>query len=190
MWAISQTDSFPGGGGIDAWRHTLEHMVPEHYRSAPYFEKWCMQHMCIAVRDCGAGVDDMVARASDAAVMPQTPADTPVMGADYVETRVAQKDVSFARDVEQPPAFAVGDRVVTLETSHPGHTRLPAFARGATGEIIAHHGGHAYPDASAEGEERGEHLYTVRFAARDLWAEADARDVVCLDLWEPYLVSP
>ena len=31
-------------------------------------------------------------------------------------------------------------------------------------------------------------LYTVRFAARELWGEsANPRDSVCLDLWEPYL---
>lgn len=43
------------------------------------------------------------------------------------------------------------------------------------------------PDASARGEKRGEHLYTVRFSASELWPEAKAsRDRVFVDLWESY----
>ena len=33
-----------------------------------------------------------------------------------------------------------------------------------------------------------QHVYTVRFTARDLWGErASARDTVYVDLWEDYL---
>ena len=78
-----------------------------------------------------------------------------------------------------------GDRALTLRTPVPGHTRLPAYARGCKGTIIAHHGGHLYPDAGALGEHVGEHLYTVEFSARELWG-TNAPDTVCLDLWEPY----
>ena len=43
-------------------------------------------------------------------------------------------------------------------------------------------------DASARGEERGEHLYTVSFASSDLWPEAKGSgDRVFVDLWESYL---
>ena len=64
---------------------------------------------------------------------------------------------------------------------------LPAYARGHTGTILAHHGGHLYADAGAAGEHRGEHLYTVEFTARELWGTDDP-DTICLDLWEPYFV--
>ena len=54
--------------------------------------------------------------------------------------------------------------------------------------IHAHHGGHVFADASARGEERGEHLYTVSFASPDLWPEAKgSSDRVFVDLWESYL---
>jgi nitrile hydratase len=45
------------------------------------------------------------------------------------------------------------------------------------------------PDASAHGKgDMPQHLYTVRFAARELWGErASPRDSVHLDLWESYL---
>ena len=56
--------------------------------------------------------------------------------------------------------------------------------------IHAHHGGHVLPDASARGEHRGEHLYTVSFASSDLWPEAKGSgDRVFVDLWESYLES-
>ena len=70
-----------------------------------------------------------------------------------------------------------------------GHTRLPRYARGKTGSIVSHHGAHVLPDASAHGKgDMPQHLYTVRFAARELWGErANPRDSVHLDLWESYL---
>ena len=72
----------------------------------------------------------------------------------------------------------------------PGnHTRLPRYARDTRGTIIAHHGCHFLPDEGAKGNHVGDHLYTVCFAAAELWGpEANPRDTVTLDLWERYLV--
>jgi nitrile hydratase len=55
--------------------------------------------------------------------------------------------------------------------------------------IVAQRGVHVFPDSHAHGKgEDPRPLYTVRFAARELWGEAaNPRDSVCLDLWEPYL---
>jgi nitrile hydratase len=52
-----------------------------------------------------------------------------------------------------------------------------------------HHGGHVFPDSNAHFlGEAPQHLYAVRFSARELWGpEAAARDSVTLDLWESYL---
>ena len=71
----------------------------------------------------------------------------------------------------------------------PGHTRLPRYARGREGEIVALRGTHVFPDSNAHGRGEDPHpLYTVRFMARELWGpDAAPRDSVCLDLWEPYL---
>jgi nitrile hydratase len=68
-----------------------------------------------------------------------------------------------------------------------GHTRLPRYARGKAGEIVAVHGTHVFPDSNAHGMgEDPQWLYTVRFSARELWGK-DTKDAVCIDLWEPYL---
>lgn len=94
------------------------------------------------------------------------------------------------------PRFAVGDRVRTWAGEVPHHTRLPRYARGRVGTVVAHLGAHVFADAHASG--RGEmphHLYTVAFEGRTLWPDAkdpsDAAEaaglVVSIDAWEPYL---
>jgi nitrile hydratase len=67
------------------------------------------------------------------------------------------------------------------------HTRLPRYLRGHMGEIIACHGAPVFPDSNAQGlGEDPRHLYTVRFAAAEVWGRP-TRDVIHADLWEPYL---
>ena len=69
-----------------------------------------------------------------------------------------------------PARFAPGDAVRTRNVHPPSHTRLPRYCRGKPGTIVAVHGAHVYPDANARGEgETPQWLYTVRFAARELW---------------------
>ena len=51
------------------------------------------------------------------------------------------------------------------------------------------HGVHVFPDTNADFlGENPRHLYSVRFAARELWGEqASSRDAVYLDVWEDYI---
>jgi nitrile hydratase len=68
------------------------------------------------------------------------------------------------------------------------HSRLPAYTRGHIGTVDVWHGPENFADASARGELRKEHLYTVRFDAAELWPETGGRPFnVCADLWESYL---
>ena len=93
------------------------------------------------------------------------------------------------RNVADAPRFKAGDAVRARDLNPTGHTRLPRYAKGRTGVIERLHGAHVLPDSNAHFRgEAPEALYTVRFAARELWGEtANARDSVCLDLWECYL---
>jgi hypothetical protein len=70
-----------------------------------------------------------------------------------------------------------------------GHTRLPRYARGKTGVVARHHGIFVFPDTNARLQgERPEHLYSVRFGARELWGEAaSSHDSVYIDMWDSYL---
>lgn len=93
------------------------------------------------------------------------------------------------RAIERQPRFQLGDAIVTRNIHPLAHTRLPRFACGKPGVIIALRGAHVFPDTSAVFQGEGaQPLYTVKFQARTLWGEAaNPRDTVCLDLWEDYL---
>jgi nitrile hydratase subunit beta len=82
--------------------------------------------------------------------------------------------------------FRPGDQVRASRTDPPHHTRLPRYARGATGTVVECQGCHPLPDLRARQLPAGpEPVYAVRFAARDLFGDGD--HTVTLDLWESYL---
>jgi len=95
----------------------------------------------------------------------------------------------YQREATQPAHFEVGQTVRARNLHRASHCRLPGYAKGKTGLIIAHHGAFILPDANAHGGgEQTQHLYTVRFEGRVLWGEdAGVSDPVLLDLWEGYL---
>lgn len=90
-----------------------------------------------------------------------------------------------------PPAasalFAPGDRVRTRAVDPDWHTRLPAYARGRTGRVLAVTGSWPLADDVARRREapRVEPVYTVAFDAHELWG--DGTHEVTLDLWQSYL---
>ena len=109
------------------------------------------------------------------------------MSADAV-TKAKRAMIRFDRPSDATARFAVGDAVVTLRNGAPGHTRLPQYARGRTGRVEHDHGAHVLPDRNVDGEGYAEPLYTVSFAATELWPDAKGRDDrVYIDLWESYL---
>jgi nitrile hydratase beta subunit len=87
--------------------------------------------------------------------------------------------------------FQVGARVRARNINPLGHTRLPRFARGKLGVIERDGSIHHLQDTDAQGhseEKPPQHVYCVRFTARELWGEqANPRDSVYVDLWEDYL---
>jgi nitrile hydratase subunit beta len=85
--------------------------------------------------------------------------------------------------------FQVNQRVRARNLNPVGHTRLPRYVRGKTGTVERDCGVEALQDALAQGlGEKPQHVYSVRFAARELWGEqANQRDSVYVDMWEGYL---
>lgn len=81
-----------------------------------------------------------------------------------------------------------GQPVRTRLSAASGHTRLPLYVRGRPGVVHALRGRFPFPDDLARfGVAEPQALYSVRFAARDLWGpDAGAHDVY-LDLFESYL---
>ena len=92
-------------------------------------------------------------------------------------------------DADVAPRFKPGDRVMARNVHPVGHTRLPRYVRSRQGVVDRDHGVFVFPDthARALGNEP-QHVYSVRFAARELWgAAAPANDAVYVDLWDDYL---
>ena len=101
-----------------------------------------------------------------------------------------KKGFSASRPATAPARFSIGDRVRTAAVQPDHHTRLPAYARGKLGVIGQVHGAHVFPDSNAQ--ELGESpqwLYTVIFAAQELWGERERAQhaSISVDAFEPYL---
>jgi len=82
--------------------------------------------------------------------------------------------------------FTPGDVVRTTRADPPHHTRVPRYSRGAVGTIVEPQGEHPLADLRARGlPAEPETVYTVRFAARELFGEGD--HYVTVDVWESHL---
>ncbi|MFZ4534438.1 MAG: SH3-like domain-containing protein, partial [Alsobacter sp.] len=119
---------------------------------------------------------------------PTVPVATPPLTSDKVLPAIAAGGPTL-RATSAAPRFETGATVRAKDINPTGHTRLPRYVRGRQGTIECHHGAHVFPDSNARFEgEKPQYLYTVRFAARELWGEAaNPADAVYLDLWEDYL---
>ena len=183
MWALSRA-GLARGITIDWFRHGIERMVPADHLTFPYYKKWCTNYLMLMIDGGAATLEEAITGHTDRSVeRAEAKTTAEILSANRAACR------SFAAETGAPALFTIGDGVVTKRLMHDGHTRLPAYARSARGQVIAHHGGHLLPDDGAKGVERGEHLYTVAFTATELWGNsADPRDLVMLELWESYLV--
>jgi len=173
-----------GRWSIDASRFAREQIPGPRYLQMSYYEKWIAGLEALLVNAALVTAEEL---ASGRAAPGAAPATAPLTAA-HVAAGIAHGGPT-RRETSSPPRLAVGDRVRARNFNPTGHTRLPRYARGRCGVITAHHGAHVFPDANAH--DRGEcpqHLYQVRFEARELWGpDGDARSAVHLDLWEDYL---
>lgn len=183
MWGLSSSSIAPGIT-IDWFRHGIERMVPGDYLTYAYFNKWCANYFMFLL-DGGTVTLADIKRGH---VRDPAPAAKAMTLAEVLAEEAAS-DFSFVRDIAAAPGFTIGETVRTRRHMGSGHTRLPRYARGAAGRVLAHHGAHVLPDKGALGLDEAEHLYTVVFSAQELWGEtANPRDEITLDLWESYLV--
>ncbi|MCC6782809.1 MAG: nitrile hydratase subunit beta [Planctomycetes bacterium] len=170
---------------LDRSRFTRENRHPVDYLGSSYYELWMKALEQLAGEEGFLREDEI---AAGRALAPPPAHARPALKAGDVAPTLARGGPS-ERPVAAPPRFEIGEAVRVKLATSPLHTRAPRYVRGRPGTIAAHHGGHVFPDTNAAGKgEQPTHLYTVRFAARDLWGEqAAARDSVHADLWEPYL---
>ena len=169
---------------IDASRHQRELIPPADYLRMSYYEKWLTALMELLVNR------GLVTRAELESGRPEagSPRATPPVSAETVPALLAQGK-PVRRDVPVAARFKGGQNVRARNINPTGHTRLPRYARGKVGTIERDHGVFVFPDTNAHFlGEKPQHLYTVRFAARELWGEEAApRDAVYVNLWDDHL---
>ena len=179
---------------VDHFRHAVERIRPNAYLEDGYYGRWLgagetllAEAGIVAQEEINSRVAQGLAKNEPVHPPAARPSDRTVTRANPSEVRLPTAE----RKISHPPSFSVGEQVRTLAHGRPGHTRLPAYARGSLGTIVSLHNAWVYPDTNAHGEgEAPEYLYTVSFVGTELFGEDCEPDLeVCLDLFEPYLRS-
>jgi nitrile hydratase subunit beta len=169
---------------IDATRYEQELIPPADYLRMSYYEKWLTYIGELLVKR------ELVTRAEIESGRPATDSAkaTPPVTAETVPQMIARGN-PVKRDVPVAAKFKAGQRVRARNINPTGHTRLPRYARGKLGTVERDHGVFVFPDTNAHFQgEKPQHLYSVRFAARELWGDAAApRDAVYVNLWDDHL---
>jgi nitrile hydratase subunit beta len=173
-----------GKWNIDASRHQRELIPAAEYLRMSYYEKWLtgltellLKHEFINDEELASGK-----------VTRDLPTKTPALPASKVPGLIARGSPA-SRSSSSPPRYRAGQQVRARNLNPSGHTRLPRYVRGKLGTVDRVHGVFVFPDTNAHFQgENPQHLYSVRFQARELWGEGAApRDAVYIDLWETYL---
>ncbi len=158
VFALASLALAGGVANADAFRHAIERLHPVAYLTSGYYGRWLAATELLLREAAGREL-----------------------------TRPAS--LAALRSVDPAPRFAAGDRVRTRRMHPTGHTRLPRYARGLPGTVALVHPAFVFPDTNAhQGGEHPQHVYAVRFAARELWGEGAEPGVqVHVDCFESYL---
>jgi nitrile hydratase beta subunit len=170
---------------IDASRYAIELLAPVDYLRMTYYERWLARNIEVSVNH-GLVTREEIETGAAATGSPKL---TPALAVADVPDLAGRRGNFMRPEVEAKARFTIDQAVRARKINPLGHTRLPRYARGKTGVIARHYGIFVFPDTNAHFEgEHPQHLYSVRFAARELWGEeASPRDSVYLDLWDSYL---
>lgn len=164
-------------------RYAVERMPPVAYLASTYYEKVLFGLETLLVEENVVTGKELASghAAGKAGV-------AGILGIDGLETLLRNR-IRARLDDNVPPKFKAGDRVVARNINPAGHTRLPRYARGRRGVIDRDFGVFIFPDTSAMTRDpKPQHLYNVRFAARELWGDGvSMRDSVYVNLWDDHL---
>lgn len=191
MFGIAYCILTSGCNTIDETRHAMEKMPHAAYLSTSYYEHWLYAYERI-LHEKGLCTHEEVARreaelggASERGRATGEPSD--------LRRRVLEV-LRHGRPHDVPaataPAFEVGRRIRARNSHTKRHLRLPGYAKGREGVVVAYRGHLDHPEARAHGEpDTGGHCYSVAFLAAELWGASAERpdDVIHLDLLEEYL---
>jgi len=183
VWALYRSTGQYGRGVWKNFRFELEQIPPSEYLRMPYYERWFTVLVNRLVRSGYVTRDELASGRADPSAQKPTlpPAPPPVPGAIRGATRL---------DLPIRARYRPGQQVRARNVNPAGHIRMPRYVRTKHGVITKDHGVWALQDTDVDGNPVGrpQHVYTVRFAARELWGPAASpRDTIFVDLWEDYL---
>jgi nitrile hydratase subunit beta len=173
-----------GAWNLDAFRHEIELLPAAEYLRMSYYERW----LAWLIRKLETSGQATQSEISTGRPLPGAPRSIPYVSAATVATLVLTP--GCARRTQGAGARFKAGQQVRARNMHPsGHTRLPRYVRGRIGTVMRDRGVFLFPDSRAHNlGEQPQHLYSVRFCARELFGEqASARDAVFLDMWDDYL---
>ena len=164
-----------GKWNIHTSRHGHELLPPAEYLRMSYYERWYARLVDLLIK-------------SDLATRAEVESGEPAPGSAKATPLLGER-APASRDVPVAPRFRMGQRVRARNMHPVGHTRLPRYARGRLGTIQRDYGVFGFADTLAHFlGENPQHIYSVRFTARELWGEqAKPQDSVYLDLYDDYL---
>ena len=189
VFALNWTVPFVAGFNVDQSRWQIERLPPRLYLNSSYYQLW-LEGLIALLKERDVISDEELDRAQAIDPLPeQFDTSDQAQAGDLLDVVVAGESRAMPDAADAPHRFATGERVRTRSHMAIGHNRLPRYARGKTGTIIAERGVFILADTNAEGQGPDpQMLYTIEFAAGDLWGpEAEEGASVCLDLWDAYL---
>jgi len=184
VFALRRAMGAWGKWNIDATRYQVELVPQAEYLALSYYARQFVAFLEMLPKSGLVVGPELASGVPDPAVPKVTPALTP----EKARTLIA-RGIPTSRDVAVAARFAPGQTVRARNLNPIGHTRLPRYVRGRLGTVERDRGVFVFPDTNAQFKgEKPQHLYSVRFAAQELWGEdAPNGDGVYLDLWEDYL---
>jgi nitrile hydratase len=183
-WGLQRAMGRWGRGQWGNTRYELERIPAADYLRMSYYERWFTVLVNRLLRS------NLITRAEleSGRADPSRPAPTlpPASGPGQGGTGGAARQA-----ISVKPRFKLGERVRGRNMHPEGHTRMPRYTRNRRGSVVRVNGVFGLQDTDASGRSSGgrpQHVYTVQFAARELWGDqASLRDSVYVDMWEDYL---
>lgn len=168
-YAVALLAAEKGFWTFDAGRHAIERIPARQYMNMTYFERVLCGMVSLSIEQGLVTREEVETRAGG-----RIPLALPI-GPGQAARR-------------ERAGFDVGDRVIVRSLPPTGHTRAPRYIHGKQGTVVRIAPLARFPGEAGHGlPAHKEPTYHVRFAAADLWAEAEAGVNVVVDVYQSYL---
>ncbi len=183
VFALRLACGFHRKWNADMGRYARERMPPVAFLSASYYERGLYALEQLLVGSTLINAQELQAGRAEAVTH-----DGPLLQPGDIPQLVRSRR-QMRLDEPVRARCKVGDKVMARNINPIGHTRMPRYVRGRSGVIDRDHGVFTFADSNAmTRDKKPQHLYSVRFAAIELWGDAASpRDSVYVDLWDDHL---